>query len=98
MLKMFNLIDIGERAGSGIPNIFRVWHEQKWTTPEITEQLLSLIHICFQHDIQFCMETDHFRTYINRIPNESPETIYIPVSYTHLQIKIEGREILITDN
>ncbi len=24
MLKMFNLIDIGERAGSGIPNIFRV--------------------------------------------------------------------------
>ena len=25
MLKMFNLIDIGERAGSGIPNIFRVW-------------------------------------------------------------------------
>ena len=22
------------------------------------------------------METDHFRTYINRIPNESPETIY----------------------
>lgn len=28
MLKMFNLIDIGERAGSGIPNIFRVWREQ----------------------------------------------------------------------
>ena len=27
MLKMFNLIDIGERAGSGIPNIFRVWRE-----------------------------------------------------------------------
>ena len=28
MLKMFNLIDIGERAGSGMPNIFRVWREQ----------------------------------------------------------------------
>ena len=39
MLKMFNLIDIGERAGSGIPNIFRVWREQNWTTPDITEQL-----------------------------------------------------------
>ena len=39
MLKMFNLIDIGERAGSGIPNIFRVWREQSWATPEITEQL-----------------------------------------------------------
>lgn len=37
MLKMFNLIDIGERAGSGIPNIFRVWREQGWNEPEITE-------------------------------------------------------------
>ena len=37
MLKMFNLIDIGERAGSGIPNIFRVWHEQGWTAPVISE-------------------------------------------------------------
>ena len=36
---MFNLIDIGEHAGSGIPNIFRVWREQNWTTPEIAEQL-----------------------------------------------------------
>ena len=39
MLKMFNLIDIDERAGSGIPNIFRVWRERGWATPEITEQL-----------------------------------------------------------
>ena len=37
MLKMFNLIDIGERAGSGIPNIFRVWREQEWTMPMISE-------------------------------------------------------------
>ncbi len=36
---MFNLIDIGERAGSGIPNIFRVWREQGWVMPVITEQL-----------------------------------------------------------
>jgi len=39
MLKMFNMIDIGERAGSGIPNIFRVWREQGWVMPAITEQL-----------------------------------------------------------
>lgn len=39
MLKMFNMIDIGERAGSGIPNIFRVWQGQGWVTPAITEQL-----------------------------------------------------------
>ena len=34
MLKMFNMIDIGERAGSGIPNIFHVWKEQDWAEPE----------------------------------------------------------------
>ena len=38
MLKMFNLIDIGERAGSGIPDIFRVWREQGGVNPAITEQ------------------------------------------------------------
>lgn len=49
MLKMFNLIDIGERAGSGIPNIFRVWREQGWSPPVISESfdpdriMLSLV-------------------------------------------------------
>ena len=37
MLKFFNLIDVGERAGSGIPNIFRVWHDQKWAEPSFTQ-------------------------------------------------------------
>lgn len=38
MLKMFNLIDIGERAGSGIPLIFSAWHKQGWAMPTVTEQ------------------------------------------------------------
>ena len=37
LMKMFNLIDVGERAGSGIPNIFSVWDKQKWNTPIIAE-------------------------------------------------------------
>ena len=37
MLKMLNLIDIGERAGSGIPNIYRVWHDQHWEEPTFTQ-------------------------------------------------------------
>ena len=36
---MFNLIDIGERAGSGIPLIFGAWREQGWVVPAVTEQL-----------------------------------------------------------
>ena len=38
LMKMFSLIDVGERAGSGIPNIFRVWDEQQWTLPVIEEK------------------------------------------------------------
>ena len=34
---MFNLINIGERAGSGIPNIFSVWSKQGWAEPVIKE-------------------------------------------------------------
>ncbi|MBP0956817.1 MAG: putative DNA binding domain-containing protein [Oscillospiraceae bacterium] len=37
LMKMFNLIDIGERAGSGIPNIYDVWNKQKWNTPILAE-------------------------------------------------------------
>lgn len=37
MLKMFTLIDIGERAGSGIPNIFAVCKNQGWSEPIFIE-------------------------------------------------------------
>ncbi len=37
IFKMFNLIDIGERAGSGIPNIYRIWDKQGWKLPVIEE-------------------------------------------------------------
>ena len=37
MLKILNMIDIGERAGSGIPNIYRVWHERNWPEPSFTQ-------------------------------------------------------------
>ena len=34
---MFNLIDIGERAGSSIPNIYHIWDKQGWEPPVIAE-------------------------------------------------------------
>ena len=37
LLKMFNLIDIGERAGSGIPNLCALWEKQGWGNPTIEE-------------------------------------------------------------
>lgn len=38
LMKMFNLINIGERAGSGVPNIFNVWENEGWAEPEIEER------------------------------------------------------------
>lgn len=39
LMKMFNLIDIGERAGSGVPELFTVWENEDWEEPRIEEQL-----------------------------------------------------------
>jgi len=36
LMKMFNMIDIGERAGSGIPSIYKTWREQQWAVPELS--------------------------------------------------------------
>ena len=38
LIKMFFLIDIGERVGSGIPGIFHTWREQGWSEPILTER------------------------------------------------------------
>ena len=38
LMKMFNLINIGERAGSGVPNIFNTWSDQGWVDPIIEEE------------------------------------------------------------
>ncbi len=35
---MFNLINIGERSGSGVPNIFNTWNDQGWKEPVIEER------------------------------------------------------------
>ena len=37
LIKMFNLINVGERAGSGLPSIRTVWQKQGWQEPEIVE-------------------------------------------------------------
>mgnify|MGYP000428955754 CR=1 FL=1 len=37
MMKMFTLLGIGERAGSGIPDIYQVWADQGWNSPVVEE-------------------------------------------------------------
>jgi len=39
ILKMFSMIDIGERAGSGIPGVFSVWEKEFGLKPEYTQRI-----------------------------------------------------------
>ena len=32
------MIGIGERAGSGVPDIYSVWEKQGWVAPEVIEE------------------------------------------------------------
>ncbi len=38
LMKMFNLINIGERAGSGVPDICSAWSAVGWIDPQVEEQ------------------------------------------------------------
>ena len=38
LMKMFNMIDIGERTGSRVPDIFNVWDDEGFEAPEIIEE------------------------------------------------------------
>jgi predicted HTH transcriptional regulator len=37
--KMFQLVGLGEQAGSGLPKIYRNWREEHWRPPELQERL-----------------------------------------------------------
>jgi len=37
--KMFQLVGLGEQAGSGLPKVYRNWKKQHWRRPELVEQL-----------------------------------------------------------
>jgi predicted HTH transcriptional regulator len=39
IMKMFTLLDIGERTGSGIPSIFQAWRDEGFGEPRYTESL-----------------------------------------------------------
>ena len=38
-MKFFNLIDVGERSGRGIYEIYRIWENMNWDSPIIDEML-----------------------------------------------------------
>ena len=39
LMRLFNLIDVGESTGGGIPGLFNTWKSQGWSEPVITQLL-----------------------------------------------------------
>lgn len=39
--KMFQLVGLGEQAGSGFPKIYKNWNEQHWKSPDLEERFES---------------------------------------------------------
>lgn len=63
LMKMFNLINIGERAGSGVPDIFHTWEQEGWIEPVIEERygdasrtILILSFVKKQAKLQICSD------------------------------------------
>lgn len=55
LMKMFNLIEIGERAGSGVPELFSVWEEEGWQEPIIEEKMnpdRTILTLSFQKKVR----------------------------------------------
>lgn len=37
IMNMFNFIGVGERAGSGVPNVYKIWKEENYEEPTVNE-------------------------------------------------------------
>ena len=87
LMKMFNLINIGERAGSGVPDIFAVWHQEKWQEPQIIESfspdrtILKLPLIALTSDKKQAIKTSDKKQAI-----KSVDKLYSAKTQKHMQM------------
>lgn len=88
ILKMFSLIGYGERAGSGIPEIYAIWNDNNWPAPQIEQE--------FNHD-----RTRLIMEYLNTNPetdaflaHPSYRTVYEYLQH-HKQAKTKDIAVLL---
>ena len=70
LMKMFNIVGIGERAGSGVPDIFEVWAQQGWPKPMIEEQYCpdrTILTLCLEKNIGSDRENEPINEPINAV-------------------------------
>jgi predicted HTH transcriptional regulator len=80
LMKMFNLIGIGERAGSGIPDIYQVWEDEGWAEPKFEEQYnpdRTILTLSFEKsdDKKVTIKSDDKKTTIKSDDKKRTKTI-----------------------
>jgi ATP-dependent DNA helicase RecG len=81
LLKMFQMLSLGERAGSGFQKIQRAWQEQHWFRPIVAEN--SLLEL-----------TGLWMPVVSMIPEDAEQELRLVVGDAYQQLDELGRTIL----
>ena len=94
LMKMFNMIGIGERAGSGIPDIYQVWENEGWPMP-VVEESYNLIKVNSTiTQVEIMKELDLTRKQVQKDMKELQEMHIIAREGTNRR----GRWIIVKEN
>jgi ATP-dependent DNA helicase RecG len=97
MQKMFQMVGLGDQAGSGVPKVYRGWRQQDWRRPELDEstvpsehtvlrlRMLSLFPADAVHRLEQSMG-DSFRG-LSELGRLALVTVAVEGSATHARIK-----------
>ena len=89
LMKMFNLLNIGERAGSGVPNIFNVWEKENLGMPRY-EEITDYSRIKLTLPIEYA--SDKSKTSDKRAIKSSDKTDMI-INFVEKSEKYKAAEI-----
>lgn len=93
LMKMFNMINVGERAGSGVPNILQTWNAEDWITPEIDEQFnpdRTIIKLSFIKKSEVTTQVTTQATQATQATQESADGVQTVYTLLETELGIVG--------
>ena len=80
LLKMFSMIDIGERAGSGIPGVVSVWNKEFGMGPEYSQKIspertTTLLKLARSLNVQNIKDDPINETLLGNLPSKLPSKL-----------------------
>lgn len=73
LFEIFNFIGVGERAGSGVPNVYKIWQNENYEEPTVDEMSGREGSICTAVNLPFVEKSSISDT--EKSPEKSPEII-----------------------